>query len=72
MCVVNGTRFSEDRVISGVPQAIVLGPVLFILFINGRERVVTHESTVRFFADDTRVSKHIACIADCVALQEDF
>ena len=51
---------------------LILGPVFFIAFINDLERVVSHESTVRFFADDTRISKHIACVADHVALQEDL
>ena len=70
--VVNGTRSNEECVISGVPQGSVLGPVLFIIFINDLERVVNNESTVRFFADDTRISRHIACVADHDALQEDL
>ena len=54
--VVNGYRSSEEPVISGVPQGSVLGPVLFVMFINDLEGVVTRNSTVRFFADDTRIS----------------
>ena len=70
--VVNGNKSCEEPVLSGVPQGSVLGPVLFIIFINDLERVVTNESTVRFFADDTRVSKQISSVADQVALQEDL
>ena len=72
-CVaVNGTKSSEEPVISGVPQGSVLGPVLFVMFINDLEGAVTRNSTVRFFADDTRISKHIACVDDHYALQEDL
>ena len=70
--VVNGTKSSEQPVISGVPQGSVLGPVLFVLFINDLESAVMRNSTVRFFADDTRISKHIKCVDDHKALQEDF
>ena len=70
--VVNGCRSSEEPVISGVPQGSVLGPVLFVMFINDLEGVVTRNSTVRFFADDTRISKHIACVEDHYALQDDL
>ena len=69
--VVNGIRSSEEPVLSGVPQGSVLGPILFIVFINDLGSVVTHESTVRFFADDTRISRHIACVSDHDALQDD-
>ena len=69
---MNGCRSSENPVISGVPQGSVLGPVLFVMFINDLEGVVTRNSTVRFFADDTRISKHIDSIEDHYALQEDL
>ena len=69
--VVNGSRSNERPVVSGVPQGSVLGPVLFVMFINDLERVVTNNSTVRFFADDTRISKHIDCVEDHYALQND-
>ena len=69
--VVNGVHSDIAMVLSGVPQGSVLGPLLFILFINDLEMVVS-SSKVRFFADDTRVSKLIGCTEDCLSLQTDL
>ena len=69
--VVNGVHSDIARVLSGVPQGSVLGPLLFILFINDLEMVVSF-SRVSFFADDTRVSKLIGCTEDCLSLQIDL
>ena len=54
--VVKGSKSQEAPVISGVPQGTVLGPILFLVFINDIKNTVT-ESNVSFFADDTRISK---------------
>jgi hypothetical protein len=69
--VVNGVHSDSAEVLSGVPQGSVLGPLLFILFINDLEMAVS-SSRVSFFADDTRVSKLIGCTEDCLALQADL
>ena len=69
--VLNGVHSDIAKVLSGVPQGTVLGPLPFILFINDLEQVVT-SSTVSFFADDTRVSKQISCYEDCMLLQDDL
>ena len=58
--VVNGEMSYPATVISGVPQGTVLGPLLFILFINDMDNCVIN-SIIRFFADDTRILKHISC-----------
>ena len=69
--VVNGVHSDSAEVLSGVPQGSVLGPLLFILFINDLEMAVS-SSRVSFFADDTRVSKLIGCTEDCLALLADL
>ena len=69
--VLDGVHSDLAKVISGVPQGSVLGPLLFILFINDLDQVVT-SSRVSFFADDTRVSKQISCLEDCQLLQDDL
>ena len=51
-CVrVNGSLSSVEYLKSGIPQGTVLGPVLFLIFINDLPSVVGNESSI--FADDT-------------------
>ena len=48
--VVNGVKSDWAPCVSGVPQGIVLGPLLFSLYINGIP--ADTESEIRLFADD--------------------
>ena len=50
---INGKCSECVEVTSGVPQGSVLGPTLFIFFINDMPDVVC--STIKIFADDTKV-----------------
>ena len=55
----------------GVPQGSFLGPLLFILVIHDMQFCIKH-SIIRFFADDTRILKHISCQKHVSELQEDL
>ena len=53
-CVVlNGSSSDYSGIESGVPQGSVLGPLLFLIYINGLERNI--KSNIKFFADDTMI-----------------
>lgn len=55
---------------SGVPQGTVLGPVLFLLYINDLPTGILSE--VRLSADDTVLFRKICCHDDHHRLQQDL
>jgi hypothetical protein len=55
--MVNGAASSWSEVTSGIPQGSVLGPVLFVVYINGLPDVVS--CGVKLFADDTKIYRAI-------------
>lgn len=67
---VNGTHSSSRPVVSGVPQGSVLGPALFLLFINDISNSI--QSKLRLFADDCVLSREVASHQDCLTLQQDL
>ena len=48
--VLNGKASKEAQVISGVPQGTVLGPLMFILYVNDINDNIS--SSLRMFVDD--------------------
>lgn len=68
--VVDGQASDTIHVSSGVPQGTVLGPLLFITFINDISHGIT--SKLRLFADDCLIYNPIHDISDHHALQRDL
>ena len=59
---INGSHSALANVTSGVPQGSVLGPVLFLLYINDITNQI--QSNIRLFADDSIVYREIRSPAD--------
>ncbi len=68
--VVDGSKSGSASVDSGVPQGSVLGPLLFLLYINDLPQTV--KSNVRLFADDCVLYREIKSATDASLLQEDL
>ena len=69
--VMGGLETEWVQVTSGVPQGSILGPDLFIMFIDDLPNVLKHSECL-LFADDAKIYKLIKCIADCILLQHDL
>ena len=70
LVTVNGKSSQWSKVTSGIPQGSVLGPVLFILYINDLQSKV--KSHCVLFADDAKLFKELEQLRDFEELKCSF
>ena len=67
---LDGSHSDWAQVSSGVPQGSILGPLLFIIYVN--DISTNLDSETKLFADDCTLYRTISCMKDCISLQNDL
>lgn len=68
---IGSTKSKGVKPTSGIPQGSILGPLLFLIFINNLPSIFK-SSWSSLFADDHKLSKKINSRQDCLDLQDDL
>ena len=66
---INGALSEFKTVLSGIPQGSVLGPLLFVVYINDLPDICDRSSNLFLFADDAELFKSITTNNDYIALK---
>ena len=69
---LDGSYSKFAHVDSGVPQGSIIGPLLFVLFINDIVEVLSDGTNILMYADDTKIWRVIHSQNDQMILQEDI
>ncbi|MCP4459038.1 MAG: hypothetical protein GY816_13600, partial [Cytophagales bacterium] len=69
--IVNGATSASLHVISGVPQGSILGPSLFVLFINDISSGLSLGTNNMLYADDTKIWREMINEDDFNTMQKD-
>ena len=70
--IVEGMESAPSKVLSGVPQGTVLGPLFFLIYINDISKGLSEGTKIRLFADDSLLYRTIETPSDSATLQNDL
>ena len=69
---VGNEKSFKTCVTSGIPQGSVLGPTLFVIYINDLPEIIDDKSDIYLFADDTKLWREMKTLDDHKILQDDI
>ena len=70
LSLLNGSSSLSSNVLSGVPQGSILGPLLFIIYINGLSNLpLLSSANLTMYADDILLSHPVNSSSDLPLLQ---
>ena len=70
--VISSATSTCFDVCSGVPQGSIIGPLLFVLFINDINEGLSDDTNIALYADDTKLWRVIKTPLDHIILQNDI
>ena len=70
--IIDNAVSNSVDVLSGVPQGSILGPLLFVLFMNNIYKSIDAETNIELYADDTKIWREIKSESDCNFSQKDI
>ena len=68
--LVNKVKSKFSKLVSGIPQGSVLGPILFLIYINDIGQDLTANTLV--YVDDTKVNQKVTSEQDIEILQQEL
>ena len=66
VCVVDGYTSSAKEIVCGVPQGSILGPLMFLLYINDLPECLIN-TTPGMYADDTQIYASSASFSELIS-----
>ena len=70
--VLDGASSTDSPVLPGVPQGTVLGPLMFLLYVNDIGAKISSLTTIKLFADDALLYRTINNLSDEQQLYHDL